>query len=397
MQSLLETFLCFGILLGVIALIYRFKRFYQSIHPGVIIVISYVALIRLLIPWQLAYNHPILYQGALRHIFINVNRAWDENSSFLNLFSIRRILIVIWLAGALINAIKLYRSRRKTMIYLQFSSKDITEGILKSSYLSDSQKEYLIKHRVKILSVDNIGSPLTCGLLKTLILIPNGILFEGDELSVIVTHEIAHIKRGDLIKKMLKAIIEVVYWWFPLVSILNSYNSLATEMLTDEVASKGKRKEYVQGIISIISKINNIYIDNNMIPYVHPVTLYSNSGEMQKRFLRLRDHKTNFLLSFGILVFTVLLFISSYVFVLCPRNTDKELTEIGRIEGYYTPTQANSYIIKKDDGTFEHYMWMGGENYELVDIEETVEFFPLGAKMYDEEGNEIKWPFIHRY
>jgi len=89
---------------------------------------------------------------------------------------------------------------------------------------------------VRIRVSDHLSSPALCGLLRPTILIPSML---ADRLSVvelraILIHELTHVARGDLWVNHLQTLLQIVYWWHPLVWVANTRLRQVREEAVDD-------------------------------------------------------------------------------------------------------------------------------------------------------------------
>jgi beta-lactamase regulating signal transducer with metallopeptidase domain len=67
-------------------------------------------------------------------------------------------------------------------------------------------------------------SPAACGLLRPVILIPEELVnqLSMPSLRAVLLHELGHIKRGDLWVNYLQTLLQIVYWYHPLLWLANA-------------------------------------------------------------------------------------------------------------------------------------------------------------------------------
>ena len=71
--------------------------------------------------------------------------------------------------------------------------------------------------RVRILESERVDSPLTAGWLRPVIVLPETVHDWTDEhLRMVLEHELAHVRRGDLIWQSVARLALCLYWWNPL-------------------------------------------------------------------------------------------------------------------------------------------------------------------------------------
>jgi beta-lactamase regulating signal transducer with metallopeptidase domain len=100
------------------------------------------------------------------------------------------------------------------------------------------------------------ASPSVCGLRRPVILIPEGMLSQlpVHELRSVLFHELGHIKRGDLWLNLLQAVLQVVYFYHPLLWAANVRIRRVREQAVDEtvLAALGDEAEdYPRTLLSV--------------------------------------------------------------------------------------------------------------------------------------------------
>src|SRR5207245_7413869 len=93
--------------------------------------------------------------------------------------------------------------------------------------------------RTPPLSMTNgVGSPLLAGVVQPVIVLPVALLVERApaELELMLAHELAHLKRHDLLWAWLPTLARGLFWFHPLVWLAGAEWRLAQEMACDEMA-----------------------------------------------------------------------------------------------------------------------------------------------------------------
>ncbi len=157
-----------------------------------------------------------------------------ESSINLNLIS---LLFIIWVLTTgisllipLISTIR-FKLKLRDAELLQFNYKD-----------DDLKSEF-----VKIYRSTKISMPLTIGIFSKKMFVPT----QWDNWSsecrkMILHHELAHIKRKDGLVQILQIIVQAVYFFHPLVWILNSRINQYREMACDDASVATKRDSHVE-------------------------------------------------------------------------------------------------------------------------------------------------------
>ncbi|OHB55301.1 MAG: hypothetical protein A2Y12_00600 [Planctomycetes bacterium GWF2_42_9] len=101
-----------------------------------------------------------------------------------------------------------------------------------------------------------VASPSVCGLFRPTILIPHGLSdkLKTEDLKLIFLHELVHIKRGDLWISLFQTILQIVYFYNPLLWLANAIIRKVREQAVDEmvlVAIGEQAENYSETLLSI--------------------------------------------------------------------------------------------------------------------------------------------------
>ena len=119
--------------------------------------------------------------------------------------------------------------------------------IIVDEEINSIQKEWCacfnITRNVQIVSSNEFLSPFCTGVFRPKIFLPDRLLKRGnkDLVETIIAHELAHIKRFDDIWIKLQSVLQILYFFHPVVWFANSRIHLARECICDSmVLSKNK-------------------------------------------------------------------------------------------------------------------------------------------------------------
>ncbi len=100
---------------------------------------------------------------------------------------------------------------------------------------------------------DRIGSPLTYGVLRPVILLPKGL--DPAALETVLTHEYVHVRRFDALAKLMFATALCLHWWNPLVWAMYVLADRDMELSCDAAAlgllGGERRKDYALTLLSL--------------------------------------------------------------------------------------------------------------------------------------------------
>ena len=143
-------------------------------------------------------------------------------------------LLLAWATVALcLTAWLLRRSR-----FVVRSSRQAAAAPVSPEQLIEVYRQQLaIRKPVRLRLSANADSPAVCGLWQPVILIPQPL---ADKLSAlqwraVLLHELAHIKRGDILVHYVQTLLQIFYWWHPLLWLANAQIRRVREQAVDEM------------------------------------------------------------------------------------------------------------------------------------------------------------------
>ncbi len=122
------------------------------------------------------------------------------------------------------------------------------------------QKEKMpLRRQIRIRQFDRIGTPLTYGVRKPTILLPNQTLEEQPKtLTYILTHEYVHIRRFDCVSKLLLSAALSLHWFNPLVWVMYVLANRDLELSCDEMVLRllgiENRSAYAMALLEMEEK-----------------------------------------------------------------------------------------------------------------------------------------------
>jgi beta-lactamase regulating signal transducer with metallopeptidase domain len=95
-----------------------------------------------------------------------------------------------------------------------------------------------IRGQVALKLLPGTFSPAVCGLWRPTILLPQTLpaRLAPDNLRAVLIHELAHIKRADLWVNCLQTVLQIIYFYNPLVWLANAIVRRVREQAVDEMA-----------------------------------------------------------------------------------------------------------------------------------------------------------------
>ena len=172
--------------------------------------------------------------------------------AFVARFDATAIIMVVWGAAALALLAGLQaRYRHYARLTLGTAGTPSTEMQL---LLDECKAALAIRHPVQLLVSPAAAIPAALGVWKPAILIPCDLAerFSRSEMVQMLLHELAHVKRNDVVVSWLAALATCLFWFHPVVWLVNLQLRREREMATDDLVlrhAQGDAKTYAATIL----------------------------------------------------------------------------------------------------------------------------------------------------
>lgn len=199
----------------------------------------------------------------------------------------RTALLLIWAGGCAWGFLRLFGWHRQIFRLRRESRAPSPEvqGIAKQI-----QVQLNIRSEVEVRISDAVTSPFVCGVTKPMVLLPRALAEDLSlaEVSALLSHEFAHLRRGDLIWCVAWRWMKTVCWFHPLVWRVPAAHNLACEQEADRVASSQLRESepYMQMLARLALRIL-------ALPAVETQLTLNGGSQIAQRLKHLGLRKTN--------------------------------------------------------------------------------------------------------
>ncbi|MEQ9066869.1 MAG: M56 family metallopeptidase, partial [Gimesia chilikensis] len=133
---------------------------------------------------------------------------------------------------------------------------EISEYISTEALDELSQKFKLSgKQQVRFLTTTRLSSPFCSQLHYPYIIIPEYLLdFEPQKFNFIIRHELEHLQTGHPLQLFLQRLVEVIFWFHPMVWWASQQSALCREFACDEAAIQTPQEiaPYLRTLLTII-------------------------------------------------------------------------------------------------------------------------------------------------
>src|SRR5438477_2944087 len=162
-------------------------------------------------------------------------------------------LLLGWLATALGLMAWLVRRSRSVV---RTAARALPASESPERLLDACRRQMGIKRRVRLKLSTTACSPAVFGLWRPVILIPQKLTdkLSALQLRAVLFHELAHIKRGDALVHYLQTLLQIIYWWHPLLWFANAQIRRVREQAVDEtvvVAMGSDAEAYLATLLEV--------------------------------------------------------------------------------------------------------------------------------------------------
>ena len=160
------------------------------------------------------------------------------------------VWFIAWCVGMVLCAVFFITS------YLRWHFRFRTSVPVHNDYVEQWLEEHELRRPISVRQSDRIAAPLTYGIFRPVILLPNKTDWENTEqLQYVLLHEYVHICRFDTVTKFITAIAVCIHWFNPLVWAMYVLFNRDLELSCDEsvvrLLGMSSRSTYARVLISM--------------------------------------------------------------------------------------------------------------------------------------------------
>jgi len=239
------------------------------------------------------------------------------NSAGASLLNIEILFGSLWLL------LVIFIGLRVLIIDSRFRRSLINSEELHIPGIDDLLVHFKIDKPVKIATSQHISVPLTRGINKPIILLPyNQKKRDTNDLLPIIAHELAHIQRKDLWAISLQVLLNVFYFFHPIMRVVNRHMDLNRERICDEMAMEALDlrpqiygRELLSHLEASLNPSQGIILSGGM---------FMNKANLIKRFEYLVDRREKIVLKIKVSQKVILgLLIAAMLFLSCSAMGSK--------------------------------------------------------------------------
>ena len=359
------------------------------------LILWWIALIRLLVPFsiksvtsiysllQSIYSDINPVRTAQTTTFLPIHGNMPEIANGLSEAMVQRtesisILSVIWLAGLLlcfgffaVSYIKCYREFRFSLP-------------VENDILEAWKEKHPLKRSLSIRQTETIAAPLSYGVIRPVILMPKNTEWKNIyQLRYVLEHEYVHIRRLDMLTKLIMIAAVCIHWFNPLVWVMYILFNRDLELSCDETVVRrfgmDIKSVYATALISMEEK------KSGLTPLCNSFS--KNAIEERIRAI-MKIKKTS---KFAVMISAVLVIGVTGGFATSASSLEKN-TETAQENGE-TTVALNEVNIREDESlSSSNVEWWTAEEYaKWLDEEKEVLQSMIGEKAYTGGDGWFVW------
>lgn len=234
----------------IAAIIVIRSLFIHRLPKRLFVILWAIAALRMLVPFSFSVNIPHENtqpeNTAVREFTPPESSEPDSETSGAP--NRELILEIVWAGGVVLStgiiAALHLRSRRELSMALPFDDARI------SSRISAAK----LRRKITVKVSDRVVSPLTYGVINPVIILPKSLPADSEEMRFALAHELVHIRRFDVLLKVVLTAAACVHWFNPLAWAMLSLAGRDIELSCDEAVLEQlgcKREDYAMALIRL--------------------------------------------------------------------------------------------------------------------------------------------------
>jgi len=230
-----------------------------------------------------------------------------------------------WLLGSLIGFLQLGWGIGRIQIHIH-SARPLSDREIAS--LRDHGRDLPLR-RIRLSSGHK--GPAAAGFIRPWVLIPQPLFqcMDPGEFRAVVLHEWAHIRNRDGLFSLLGESVMLLYWWNPLLRMMQRQRQRLQEMIGDETAAQGAGKlDYAKALLSLAEKGRRNRELHGAMAFFGPMSLRERIERILNKEERMNRKKMRMgVVVIGSLAMALMLVASGTRFVVEAPDTEEAMND----------------------------------------------------------------------
>ena len=370
MTTLLSMTVSASVVIAVIIVIR--SLFVHRLPKRLFVILWTAAALRMLVPFSASVNIPHENTQPENTVVreFTPSESSEPDSETSCALDRELILEIVWAGGVVLStgiiAALHLRSRRELSMALPFDDARI------SSRISAAK----LRRKITVKVSDRVVSPLTYGVINPVIILPKSLPADSEEMRFALAHELVHIRRFDVLLKVVLTAAACVHWFNPLAWAMLSLAGRDIELSCDEAVLEQlgcKREDYAMALIRLEERRSistGVAFGRNAV---------------RERIEAIMKFKKNTLA--GIIVSACLIAGTTTAFATVnSENSTQEAVSAVEQEAVYNTNRDGIDDVDVEWWTYDEYKtWLGQEKQNIAEL------VKRGASGWTRDRGEFIW------
>lgn len=194
--------------------------------------------------------------------------------------------MLLWVAGVAVLCVWLVRRLTSLRRLLRTSRSAQSEWL--EDLLADCAGRLALKKLPHVVTTDKVKSPAVFGILRPVILFPEGSLAQSSRLETehVLLHELAHIKRRDILVNAAQTLLHIAFWFHPLVWLAGKRSRNLRELCCDTTVAGVLGEQTPRYRATLIETARSVVQANSPLG-IGLLGLFENQSTLKARLLHL--------------------------------------------------------------------------------------------------------------
>lgn len=322
--AVLMAVLSSNLFLAVISFFLRFVHTVKDSKFRILYIFPAVILVRCLLPFEFFFSKTIVFPDRISGFFqIFLKPLFQIGDVSING---SMLILAVWFLGSVIKGVKIFRSAYIGIKYVKRYTSDVTDEEPYKSLMDRICGEWERPNRFRVYKVDALSFPALQGIFKPYLLLPAELKLIEKDLYYILKYHAAHYFQYSLWIKFFMNLMEILFWWNPILYIIRRQVWFLLDIQADENVAKGEKKTVCNYIDSRMRVLRFASKDDHAAGMLKTYV-----KELESRFLLMlrKSEEKKFFPGYLVLaVLGIVIMILSYRFIPLTNLTSEQVATV---------------------------------------------------------------------